>query len=137
MDRFPADLLRDIRELQRAVEQGTLAKGRPLTEASGGWILRGMGSPDPGQLASGDVWIYAAAGELKAMDSTGAVITLEPLSSTIGAAVADPTFGSSALGTGIDVNGAQYNDLREDVFSLYNQLNNLLTSLRDAGFISF
>ncbi|MGW4406505.1 hypothetical protein ACWEJ6_20925, partial [Nonomuraea sp. NPDC004702] len=65
-DVFPNDLMGEIRALQKRVEDlEAQLKSRPaLTEASQGWIMRGMAAPDTGSMPATDGRIYIKGGRL-------------------------------------------------------------------------
>ena len=88
MNRFPADDEGDFSDLRTAVDeiQALLRTRAPLTEASRGWILRQMDTPDIPP--SGDVHIYASGGRLRALSTLDDV----PLINRQGAAVSNPAY---------------------------------------------
>lgn len=133
MDDLPASGLRDIRELQRGLAQAqqTAATGRPLTEASRGWILRAMSTPSLGELGPGDVWIYAKGGTLWALSQNDDVPLVEFVR---GAAVANPAFPlTNATPT---YTQAQIQTIVNTVDNLHTAFLALKTSLENAGHIA-
>ncbi len=133
MDNLPASGLRDIRDLQRGLAQAqqTAATGRPLTEASRGWILRAMATPDLGELGPDDVWIYAENGQLRALSRDNDVPLVEFVR---GVAVPDAT-NNLALAP------ASYSKVHLDqcinsIDTLFTTVAALKASLEDAGYIA-
>ncbi|MGS2645820.1 hypothetical protein [Streptosporangium sp. G12] len=128
MDRFPADLLADIRNIQRAVDQASLAKGRPLTTASAGWILPNMPTPD--NPANG-VHLFAQENTLYALSASGALQSIPDQAS----AVSNPA-PPTATTIGANPTSTDYNKVVADLNQLYAALFALMNSFRAAGFLS-
>ncbi|MEU8035720.1 hypothetical protein [Streptosporangium sp. NPDC049078] len=120
-----------MRELQRGLAQvqQTAATGRPLTEASKGWILRAMDSPDT-ELGPGDVHIYARSGRLWVRSQSGDIPLVEFQQ---GDAVSNPSY-SLTNATPTYVQG-QAQTVVATVDALYDSHVALLASLRAAGII--
>lgn len=134
---FPSDFLQDVADIKKDAKQakGAIGNRPPLTEASQGWILRAMSSPDADQLGSGDVWIFAQGGELWAMDSSGDEIPLQPVPEVPqGVAVANPPNFASGSASGEDA--GVINQLRVDAAGTKVALDALIGSLRGAGLIA-
>ena len=133
MDDLPASGLRDIRDLQRGVAQAqqSAATGRPLTEASRGWILRAMATPDLDELGPDDVWIRAEGGQLWALSHNGDVPLVEFVR---GAAVATPAFPlTNSASTYIQANAQT---VVNTVDNHHTAILAILASLRNAGIIA-
>ncbi|MEU3162886.1 hypothetical protein [Streptosporangium sp. NPDC006930] len=135
MDGLPASGLRDIRELQRGLTeaQRNAATGRELTEATKGWILRAMPTPDVTKLEAGDVWIYAEEGTglLRALSQDNDIPLVEFVR---GAAVADPAF--PLTNATASYNQGQAQTVVDTVENLYNAFMDLKSSLENANHIA-
>lgn len=133
MDGLPASGLKDIRDLQQAVAQAqqSAGTGRPLTEASKGWILRAMATPDLGELGPDDVWIYAKGSTLWALSQDGDVPLVEFVR---GVSVPDAT-NNLALAPA-SYSKAHLDQCINSIDTLFTTVAALKASLEDAGHIA-
>lgn len=74
-DVFPSDFLQDVADIKHDAKQakGAIGNRAPLTEASKGWILRGMSAPDTSGLGPDDVWIHARDGRFWVSSQSGSI----------------------------------------------------------------
>jgi hypothetical protein len=127
-DQFPEGLPRIVRQLQIDVAKLTrdarIIAGTPITRSSGPFFLPDSSAPDT---PAGGVYVYANGGGFRIKDVLGTVRSLPA------ADVSDHTVTSSSVSN--PPTQSQVNAIRTDVINLSQQFNNLLTSLRNAGWI--
>jgi hypothetical protein len=128
-NKFPADPMLDLRDLQRKVDELLAAISRgSLTTASAGWIL--PNTAHPANPASGvhiygngdDLAVLTPAGVIKRIPRAGAAVS-NPATMTAGSA--PPSYSQS-----------HSDQLRADIAELRTVLLLLLTSLRTPGVIN-
>lgn len=133
-DKFPADLVQDIRTLQLDLGDSQASQKRgPLLEASAGWIMRNMATP--ASPPTNDVHIYAKSGRLYAKSTLGDVPLLDqPVAAKVDPlAAASGTTGSTIVDVGASFNQANINnnDRRNA-----DKINEVIAALKAIGLMS-
>lgn len=135
MPEYADDILDDIADLQRG-QAGQFSSGQkraPLTKASAGWALPTRSAPLAP--ASGG-HIYGSGSELRWRSSNGSDYSLVPVEIPIAAPVSNAANMTAGATAPASYDQDYVTRLRDDVREVRAQLNALLTSLRNAGFLS-
>ena len=137
-DKFPGDVLAEIRQLRARVEtlEAQLRQRDGLTSASAGWKIGNMATPPT---PTGGGHLFASSGTPFWKTSAGTILDLTPPSFPLASAVSDPPDFTSASTAGATYNAATQNmltDLRADAAGTKVALDNLLISLRNGDVIA-
>lgn len=126
MDKYPSDLLAEIRQLRAEVAalQAEVKRRPALTTASQGWRMKDQSIP---AVAEGEIHIGSNNGELFIATASGTQ-RLQQLNAPVGRPTYPASFSSPATVTGT-VQPEHYNLLRADVVNqLFNPLREVITA---------